>query len=309
MPRTYRADSLEKLHKKIVSDLLNDPEHTPNPAGRGKVNEVLGATIVLTDPRNRLITSAARKANYAFGVGELCWYLRGDSDLGTMAYYNRRMEAFSDDGKTLRSAYGARIFNSRFGELSQFDLAQAELLHDPDSRRAVVHINEDNDLFVACTSGTKDVPCTLALQFFVREKKLHLHVTMRSNDVIWGMAYDVFSFTFIQEAMLEKLRLGGMELELGEYYHTAGSLHLYERHLEMAKQISKERQVVPVAMDPIGEEGFKTLLGWEEDIRTGIYDDAQTIIFPTASIGWMCEQLMKHRKKRLSEVAKQEDVR
>lgn len=308
MPRIYRAETLEQIHKKIVTDLLTDPEHVCSPRGM-KVSEVLASTFCLTNPRNRIIPSPTRDVNYGFAVGELCWYLRGATDLATMAYYNRRMEAFSDDGKSIRSAYGARMFNGRFGDLSQFDLAADALMHDQDSRQAVVHINDDNDLFVARTVGTKDVPCTLSLQFFIRGGKLHLHVTMRSNDVIWGMPYDVFSFTTIQEAMLDKLVMAGLNVQLGEYYHTAASLHLYERHNEMAKKISKERLQHPRAMDPIGYAGLESLLSWEEDIRTGVHDEAEALILPNGSIGWMCERLLKHRQKRLAEVAKQEDAR
>lgn len=301
MPRLYTGSSLHTIHRKIITDLLNCPEHVPSPRGQ-KCNEILGATIVLRNPRARIINSPARAVNYGFAVGELCWYLNGNSDLETMLYYNKRMSAFSDDGKTLRSAYGARIFNSRFGEDGQFDLVVRELTNDPDSRRAILHINEPSDLHVATTVGTKDVPCTLALQFFIREKELHLHVTMRSNDAIWGMPYDIFSFTIIQEAMLGKLNEADMNLKLGKYYHTAGSLHLYERHVEMAQKISEERIPAPPPMKLLDSTALKSLLVIEDDIRAGIYDTERFPGDKVKSLGWMVEQLTKHRKKRLAEV-------
>lgn len=306
MPRVFKAESLEEVHNRIVSDLIQDPEHTPSPGGKGLVNEFLATTLVIQNPRKRIIMSPARAANYGFAVGELCWYLRGDEDLATMEYYNKRMPAFSDDGKTLRSAYGKRVFNEMIMKKSQFELVVDELMKDPDSRRATVHINEPYDLYVATTTGTKDVPCTMTMQFFIREKKLYLHVLMRSNDVIWGLPYDVFSFTMFQEAMLGILNAKGMELTLGEYYHTAGSIHLYERHFDMARKISDEEDAIfEITMEPISLIELNELIMLEEKIRAGEFDRqvAEQGAAPicSSSIMWMVQQLMIHRNKRMTD--------
>lgn len=309
MPRIYVADSLNDVYSRIVGDLYCNFEHESAPRGQN-VRENLATTLVLKNPLARVIGSKERDVNYGFAVGELCWYLSGENDLATMVYYNRRMEAFSDDGKTLRSAYGARIFNSIGDFPSQYEFALSELLNDNDSRRSLVHINSPDDLAVACTVGTKDVPCTLALQFFIRNKKLHLHTTMRSNDVIWGLPYDVFSFTVIQEAMVASLNDEGVDVTLGEYYHTAASLHLYDRHFKMAQKIMEEDEQEAITMDPIGSDGLQTLIAFEEDVRTGIHDDAGHVItLPSGSLGWMIENLIKHRRKRLAEISKEKDTR
>jgi thymidylate synthase len=98
-----------------------------------------------------------------------------------------------------------------------------ELKNDPDSRRAVMHINQPPDLGRAVGAGSKDVPCTMSLQLLIRDRKLHMHVLMRSNDVVWGMPYDVFSFTCLQEAFLYLLQEQGVPVDgLGCYHHTAG---------------------------------------------------------------------------------------
>jgi thymidylate synthase len=52
---------------------------------------------------------------------------------------------------------------------------------------------------------------------------------MRSNDVWLGLPYDVFAFTTIQRLIAEQLKL-----DLGTYYHQAGSEHLYNRNREQA---------------------------------------------------------------------------
>ena len=93
----------------------------------------------------------------------------------------------------------------------------------------MIHIRTPDDSLHA----VKDVPCTLALQFFIREGKLHLHVNMRSSDIILGIAYDVPAFTTMQEVLANELGV-----DLGEYVHTSNSLHCYERDFQMLDAIA-----------------------------------------------------------------------
>ena len=60
---------------------------------------------------------------------------------------------------------------------------------------------------------------------------------MRSNDIIFGMCNDIFNFALFQQLMLNELREIYPDLELGSYYHQAGSLHLYDMHYNMRDNI------------------------------------------------------------------------
>ncbi len=247
-----RGEDLNSVYKMLVSRIYLDPEHTSSPRGQA-TREVLNGNIVLANPRARLITSPTRRANYGFGVGEFAWYWTGRNDLEYIERYNTRLRAFSDDGQTLNSAYGRRIFGrqrSYPGGYGQWWIARSRLLDDPDSRQAVIKILEKEDLDRIIPS--KDVPCTCTLQFFLRDDWLHMHVHMRSNDVFWGLPYDVFSFTLLQECMaLELSEELGRPIGLGEYNHTAGSLHIYERHFADAERICAEVDTPSAAMPPI----------------------------------------------------------
>lgn len=94
------------------------------------------------------------------------------------------------------------------------------LQNNPNSRQAVIHIKEARDLI---THPTKDLNCTIALQFILRNNKLDLIATMRSNDIWLGLPYDLFNFTCMQIQMAMELGV-----EIGTYYHNAASLHLYK---------------------------------------------------------------------------------
>lgn len=313
-------DSLEEIHRCLMQTLVEDPDCESAPRGK-PIKELVAASFTLMNPRDRLIVSPAREVNYGFAVGELCWYLRGDTDLATMAYYNRRMSQFSDDGKTINSAYGHRMFKQRWNGESQLTNVLNELRHDPDSRRAVMHINEPWDLRKAQLydgpppdgkrRGSKDVPCTMSLQLLIRDRKLHMHVLMRSNDVVWGLPYDVFSFTCLMESFLYVLQEGGVPVDdLGCYHHTAGSLHLYETHYGMAGLVSKEEHPSPAPMNPFTLEALEYLSEVVEPaIRRSFYegseDESRGYLEPDdpddSTIDWMGRRLVRHRRKRLEE--------
>jgi thymidylate synthase len=72
------------------------------------------------------------------------------------------------------------------------------------------------------------MPCTLSLVFQIRDNKLQLSVTMRSNDIIWGFCNDSYVFTLLQEYVANDLGI-----EMGEYVHHSISMHIYERHFDM----------------------------------------------------------------------------
>jgi thymidylate synthase len=315
-------DSLEEVHKGLMHELMENPDCESAPRGK-PIRELIAASFTLTDPRNRLIRSPARAVNYGFAVGELCWYMRGDSDLATMLYYNKRMAQFSDDGVSINSAYGAYILNPSIGGIhSQWDLCVRELTADPDSRRAVMHINQPRDLWRAVSRGSRDVPCTLSLQLLIRNRRLHMHVVMRSNDVVWGLPYDVFSFTLLQEAFLHQLQeAGALVDDLGSYHHTAGSLHLYDTHYAMADQVTKETWQTSAPMKPVTLEELEWLAtAYEPLCRASISDPLVpwNISFPDSSVlsferdaeqttlEWMAAMLVDHRDKRVIEKIEKE---
>ena len=113
-------------------------------------------------------------------------------------------------------------------------------MNDKDSRRASIPINQPHHKFM----NKLDIPCTQHIQFFIRDNRLHLGVSMRSNDIIFGMCNDIFTFCMFQQLMFNELRNHYKDLELGRYYHHAGSLHLYDRHYKMANNIMNEGEKV-----------------------------------------------------------------
>ncbi len=220
--------------------ILNDceeiqPIHTAGGAGR-KSKEILGhrSIVSMTYP---VVTCRGRNINYRFMCAEACMLLSGSDKVADIAPYCKMISHYSDDGVTFFGAYGPMI-------QGQLQYVANKLMEDPNTRQAVLTIWKPNPPL------SKDIPCTLSLQFIIRKNRLHVFANMRSNDIWLGWPYDVFNFSMVGASMALWLRrysnkhqLAG--LELGNLYMYAGSLHLYDSHYGAAGKVSSENGYQP----------------------------------------------------------------
>ena len=192
-----------------------------------KQTELLFRSVSIDDPRKLSIDHPSRKFNPAYSVLEFLWYLSGHRKTNNIGKCANIWLKIQDEHDEVESNYGTYILGK------QWDWVLNELESDRDSRRCTMVIHQPYHK----TLNPKDLPCTQYLQFFIRENKLHLGVNMRSNDIIFGFCNDIFNFALFQQLMLNELRDIYPDLELGTYYHHAGSLHLYEIHNKMRDNI------------------------------------------------------------------------
>ncbi len=198
-----------------------------------KTKELHPALLSLSVPRKRVLAIPARKNNVFATVAEYVWIMAGRNDLDFLSFYLSNAGNYSDDGKTWRAGYGPRLrfWQKRDGTFVD-QLAEVEriLKEDIYSRRAVMVLFDPDLDFV---HQSKDYPCTNWLHFLYRNGALDLKVTMRSNDILFGMSQtNIPVFSLILETMADFLGV-----KPGNYYHDADSLHIYENMYERADQI------------------------------------------------------------------------
>lgn len=183
----------------------------------------------LDDP---VLTIPERSLNYRFMAAEARWILNGSDRVSEIAAYNSRIAAFSDDGERFFGAYGPPYRD-------QLPYVVQKLMDDPDSRQAGM------TLWRPRPPATKDVPCTVALFFQLRDGELNVHVFMRSSDAWLGLPYDIFNFAMLGYDVLGfvNLRRAGSlnlpPLRPGTLFLTTASSHLYERDLGPARAVLK----------------------------------------------------------------------
>lgn len=265
--------------------------HPVAPRGMGCL-EVEGRVIRLANPRARLISAAARRWSLPYAVGEFCWHLSGSDSLEQISYYSRRWRELVDgDPHVHGSCYGRKLFHSVAGRPNQWEAIRNLLRVDPDSRRAVLSIFTPDDVVDA--AGSPDVPCCSTLQFLLRDGRLNLIATMRSNDLFIGFGYDIFFFTMLQELMACELGV-----DVGWYQHSAGSLHLYDRDLPAARRVpmSSPADIVMPMLDGPGE--LHRVLRYEQLIREGPAPKADMVIEVSPYWEPLVTALVFHRLRR-----------
>lgn len=203
---------------------------------RGQATRELLAYRTFVSMTAPVVLSRARRLGRKFMFAEAAWILSGDNRVSTIASYSKKISDFSDDGIRFFGAYGPPL-RDQLGHVVR------ALRADPESRQAVVTLWRPNP------PVTKDLPCTVALQWLIREEQLHCVATMRSSDAWLGWPYDVFNFSTVSLAIWLELGRHFAPQGLGNLYLTAGSQHLYERDANGALQCLKmqdDREDAPI---------------------------------------------------------------
>jgi len=216
-PYTIQGRHLCHVWDDLLSYLLNHGKETA-PRGK-KIKEQLNMSLHVTHPRGNILVNKARNLGYRAMVAEWLWIASGTDLLAPLLQYNKNYEGFSDDGITLYGAYGPRIRKA-------WHQVVEVLKKDNDTRQAVLSIWAPDT-----RRDTKDTPCTLSLQFLIRENRLHLTVNMRSSDAWLGLPNDFYVFSQLLNEMA-----CDVEHDIGSLTMNLGSSHLYETNYAAAEE-------------------------------------------------------------------------
>lgn len=272
-----QIDNLRQGYVELVEEIQR---HGKPVAPRGMPTvELLNATVTLHDPSDALPIGIGRKPNLAIGAAEALQLIGGFSDPEMMASITKNFERFFDGG-VLSGAYGPRI-------RTQLEHVVERLKQDPDTRQAIAVIWDP--LHDGIGSVPRDLPCTLVLHFVIRDGKLSLCTTMRSNDVWWGVCYDFFQFTQLQLSIARVLKV-----KAGPYYHHATSLHMYERDFAAAEELHDQKPGLADEPRPRGLKGTSVAELQENARRIWSLD---TVVGEGFLEHWYREQLRPHVRK------------
>ncbi len=216
-PLTFQGRQLHEAWDQLLRYLIANGQ-VSKPRGK-PIREQLNVTVHVEKPLFNVLHNTARNLGYRAMVAEWLWISGGFSAVELIARYNARMRDFSDDGQVLYGAYGPRIRQN-------WQVVAQHLEGDKDTRQAILPIWS-----LDTKRNSKDVPCTLSMQFLCRSNALHLTVNMRSSDVWLGLPFDFYVFSQLQNEMACQVGY-----DVGTLTMNLGSSHLYEENLEAAVQ-------------------------------------------------------------------------
>lgn len=160
-------------------------------------------TLIHTRPHRRVLFDKNRDANPFFHYMEAIWMLAGADDVEFLSKFSSNIKNYSDNGHTLRGAYGYR-WRHYFQE-DQLEEAIRQLKEDPTTRRVVLQMWDVDDL----TAISKDKPCNTHIYLRVVDGRLRFTVCNRSNDLVWGMlGANIVHFSIAQEYIANSAGLG-----------------------------------------------------------------------------------------------------
>ena len=174
-------------------------------------------------------------------VHELLWFLKGDTNVKYLQENKVRIwDAWADEHGELGPVYGkqwVRWETPDGRQINQIQKAVDTIRNNPDSRRIIVNAWNVGEL-----DSMALTPCHALFQFYVANGRLSCQLYQRSADVFLGVPFNIASYALFTQMMAQVC-----ELELGEFVHTFGDVHLYNNHLEQAKlQLTRESRSLPI---------------------------------------------------------------
>jgi len=183
-------------------------------------------------------------------IYELLWFLKGDTNISYLTENNVRIwNEWADPNGDLGPVYGHQWRNWNSEGIDQIKDVIETLKTNPDSRRMLVSAWNPSVMPDTKKSFEENVanhkaalpPCHAFFQFYVIDNKLSCQLYQRSADVFLGVPFNIASY-----ALLTMMVAQVCDLELGDFVHTFGDVHIYSNHVEQVKlQLSRELRPLP----------------------------------------------------------------
>lgn len=152
------------------------------------------------------------------------WTANADKQ-GSDLYPEKQSEIY----KELGPIYGNQWRGWGWGnvnELDQISNLVKSLKESPESRRHILSAWNVEDIDRMALP-----PCHVMSQFFVKNGKLSCVMYQRSADAFLGVPFNIASY-----ALLTHILAKVCNLEVGEFIHMIGDLHIYKNHIEQVKE-------------------------------------------------------------------------
>ena len=224
--KIFEEDTVYNVYELLIKQLLAQPLESNG------TKEITNCILKVNNPSIKNIEFYHRAFSNKYGQAELEWYWSADNRCEIIGKYAKMWLALSDDGITNNSAYGYIIHKKH--NKDQLQEVIKELEKDKNSRKAVIIINDPT----IDKLTTKDLQCTIGLQFLIRDNQLEETVYMRSNDVFFGFPYDYIYFLSLGYYVAKHFGI-----KIKSYVHCATSMHMYERNIKSFEEDTKSVKV------------------------------------------------------------------
>ena len=184
-------------------------------------------------------------------IYELLWLISGDTNIKYLHDHKVSIwDEWADGNGDLGPVYGAQWRNWNSEGIDQIQNVIDSIKSNPDSRRHIVTAwnpsvlpdEHEKDFSKNVADGKAALPpCHAFFQFYVADGKLSCQLYQRSADVFLGVPFNIASYSLLTMMMAQVCGL-----ELGDFVHTFGDVHIYNNHVEQVKlQLTREPRPLP----------------------------------------------------------------
>ena len=229
--------NIENEYKGLISEILNRGLSKSDRTGTG-TKSVFGRTI-RHDMSDGFPILTGKRISFNAARTELLWILNGRTDLkyledNGVKYWRPDYERSGRTDETLGPVYGKQWRD--FNGVDQIKNLVYSINTNPDSRRLMVSAWAPHELDEMALP-----PCHYAFQVYINNGVMDLMWQQRSADVFLGLPYDIAMYGLLLEMLAQ-----GAGLKAGQLIGQLGDCHLYNNHLEQAKEYrDRPRRAMP----------------------------------------------------------------
>ena len=227
-----------KSYQELLHTVLETGTHRDDRTGTGTYS-VFGAQARFSlTPNFPLLTT--KKLHLRSIIHELLWFIKGETNIAYLKENKVSIwDEWADSEGNLGRVYGAQWRDWTGPNSEHFDqLGQVieSLKNNPNSRRHIVCAWNPGEIKLMALP-----PCHALFQFYVSDGELSCQLYQRSADIFLGVPFNIASY-----ALLTMMVAQVCDLKPKEFVHTFGDLHLYENHIDQAKeQLSRKPRALP----------------------------------------------------------------
>ena len=186
------------------------------------------------DLQKELPILTIRKTNFEAAIDEILWIWQKKSNRVADLHSHIWDQWVGEDG-TIGKAYGYQLGVKHIykeGEFDQVDRVLYDLKHNPNSRRIMTNIYNFQDLH-----EMNLYPCAYSMTFNVSGNVLNGILNQRSNDMLTANNWNVLQYSVL---LMMFAQVSG--LVPGELVHVIADAHLYDRHIDLVKEVIAKEQ-------------------------------------------------------------------
>ncbi len=222
----YSVNFVQDIREHFIQELKEERFVTDKTGC--KMIELTGASFIADEP------AIFGKVNEEYVRREIQWYESRSLNVNDIpAPVPAIWKQVATPEGLINSNYGWCIYSE--DNHKQFLHCIKTLATDPESRRAIMIYTRPSMQTEYNKGGMSDFMCTNAVQYFVRDGRVHANVNMRSNDVVFGYKND-----FAWQKHVLFLVSDALRIPMGFINWQVGSLHVYSRHFDLVRKYAEE---------------------------------------------------------------------